>query len=367
MRPTVHGHLSNERRVARRVDDWVCEYQERHKAHPVLKRFRVRGGSTGVTLNAESITDVITRLRGVAAYFHEQQQRVHIEWLWSSDRIWIVQCDEDKPVSGSTPGRIPDDWRITPPTRSTAVLTAALESKTDWAKARCLRIFRDLDLPVAPVHILEDPSVIKQLIAGTVPKKLVSDLQLFLECPIVIRTDAIRTGNGGLFLPRTDPLRNVEDANAFLVRTARSLSHSGIDSSEMCFLVHRLIPARSAAFGYAEPRARHAFVDSLWGSPDGLNYYSHDSFDVDVRENRVRSSRVRCKPKYVDIDETGRWCEHSSGAPWDWRKSILHSHLLQIADATVRIANRVGSAVSVMFFVGVSKKTELPESVSSNS
>jgi predicted house-cleaning noncanonical NTP pyrophosphatase (MazG superfamily) len=188
-----------------------------------------------------------------------------------------------------------------------------------------------------------------------------SDLNALITIPIVIRTDTDKThGHQKLFLPRTDAITSVDNAVYFIQDTLRTFAKESVPFEDICFLLHRLIPAHSGAYAFARPARHNVRIDTLWGSPDGLNYYAHDSFQVDIERAKIVRRKIRCKTHYIDLDSEGRWIEMASGHPWDWTSSATDDDLVAMAVAARKIATRMDQPVAVMFFVGVDSRTGLP-------
>lgn len=365
VRPLVSGHLSNERRVSRKITDWTCEREVHGTGEMKTYRFRADSGDASeesAPIFCDSLTELQTGMGNVAGRYAREERRVHLEWLWSGSRIWIVQLDDEPPVAATTaPGKPPDSWRVTPLPQKLTRLRPASDADRAWRKVDCVRVFQECGLPFGAVFLLEGAEQLEPLMKGRPDDGLRNDLARLLEVPIVIRTDVDRTTQRpGLLLPRTDAISSVPAALEFLASTVRSLSQQGIQLSQLGFLIHRLIPATSGAYAFAKPSVPRVRIDCLWGSPDGLSYYAHDSFDVDTRSRRVLGRRVRCKTHYIDLDEDGRWNEKRNGKPWDWNASATDEDLFTMAENSRTIAERVGRAVAVMFFVGVDPRTGLP-------
>src|SRR5206468_2643707 len=106
-------------------------------------------------------------------------------------------------------------------------------------------------------------------------------------------------------------------------------------------------------------------VESLWGLPEGLYWYSHDTFEVDTGEVDLKISkrisvpskytfreRLRYKGTFIASDSRGRWPTFQTSRPFDWANSIRSkAWLFEIAHTTRLIAAKEGHEVSVMWFV----------------
>lgn len=355
--PRLFGHLSNERRVSKDATRWRLEFEDGNSPKVMrleTKRRKQPSGQERI-LECKSRDDLFRCLTNVAQDLLHSDERVHAEWVWDGLRLWIVQVDVEVTADGTEPGV---HWKGKQPKRVNAaefqVLVRSSDVQTKWPKARAVSIFETCGLPTWDVYFIEKSDEIDQLGDGIASEALRLDLQTLLQAPIVIRTDAIPSASPtGMLLPRTDAVYTVETAVAFLVETARSLVAAGISSTQFAFAMHRFVPAVGGAYAFARPSIPRVLIDSTWGGPDGLLYYAHDSFQVDMRKHRVTNKKIRCKSFYLDMNDQGEWSEVASGTKWDWAPSLSENEIIEIAHATQRIANATGEAVEVMFFVGV--------------
>lgn len=361
------GHLSNERRISRYPSRWRIE-----QGGPGVP---LQGGVLNVVrrdigevakagrLSCARTRDLRSRLRAVAALNESATARFHYEWAWDGTWLWVVQADQEESSSGEPPGA---DWpRGVPNPKDHGpmrVLVGVDQCIGAWRKVECIRTFRQCGLPHPVIWVLEDPGVLEELGEGCVPAQLKKDLQALVDTPIIVRTDVSDDVAAGMsvLLPRSSLMEEADQAAAFLLATLRGLKNRGVPPAKVCFLMHRCIPARGCALALAWPDKRGVRLDASWGSPDGLLYFPHDSFEVDVETNRVVNERIRCKCDYLDIGPHGEWVEKHAGADWDWKRSLAINDLIAVASASFAIAKHVGKPVSVMFFVNVPPWTGHP-------
>jgi predicted house-cleaning noncanonical NTP pyrophosphatase (MazG superfamily) len=357
--PIRFGHLSNERRVSRYVTSWHVEYQVTQSESAHVDTFSVKSiASIDPTLECTNVDALNRSLRALAKMFSQNAHRVHFEWVWDGQRLWIVQCDEEHPLRGPSPG---SKWRSRGPAQEVIpvqVLTPILEAKGGWPKTQAVRTFHACGLPVAPVFVLENPKILQDLSLGRVDDTLRQDLLSLLHLPILIRTDfSDRLSSAGMLLPRTGAISNADEGTLFLTNTAMQISRQDISPEDYCFTLHQFIGARAGAFSYSKPTVSKVRVDSTWGGPDSLLYYPHDTFEVDARDKKVMSKKVRCKTHYLDMDDRGTWREVQSGVPWDWKPSLTDDELVQIGDSACRVAGHMNKPIEIMYFIGVNDKT----------
>jgi len=72
-------------------------------------------------------------------------------------------------------------------------------------------------------------------------------------------------------LERTNKIRNVEEAITWMQSQSKKLR-----SQKYIYIMHNFIHDFSSAFAYAEPGKRNVLIESAWGLPEILYYYSHD-------------------------------------------------------------------------------------------
>jgi predicted house-cleaning noncanonical NTP pyrophosphatase (MazG superfamily) len=354
--PTRFGHLSNERRVSHHITSWHAEHQQHESDSPQVNTFSVKG-KTGneLTLLCGTVEELNQSLRMLARMYSQRNQRVHLEWVWDGHRLWIVQCDDEERFLGPAPG---NNWLSRRPAvslPSTHTLTPVLNAKRMWPKMQAVRTFHECGLPVAQVFVLENPEIIEALSRGDFDSRLREELRSLLELPILIRTDfSDQLSSSGLLLPRTGAISSVDEAGSFLITTASQICRDGVSPQEFCFTLHHFIGARACAFSYSKPGVSKVRIDSTWGGPDSLLCYPHDTFEVDVRDQKV-TSKIRCKTHYLDMDQQGAWHEVRSGEPWDWKPSLSESELAQIADAAYKVSTHLKTPIEIMYFVGVKK------------
>jgi|GEM_PF-594664 len=360
-----YGHLSNERRVQRNRDNWLYEIEggEEDPA-PRSGVLKSKGNSQAGTLDNR----LLPALRQAANYFYTgvQEQRVHLEWVQDyQSRVWIVQIDKEAIASQSAPG---SEWKVKAVKDKLAgtslnVFKPDREARGDWDKIRCLRDFRDANIPSAQVYVLEDANVLEQLAAGSLPEPLHEDIRQLIAYPIVVRTDVSKSKKKeGFLYPRTETAFNAEEVVTFLHKTTKEFMDKGLDCSEFCFIAHRFISSRSCAFAFSKPGAPQVLVDGSWGLPDGLLYYPHDTFRMSEGRNGLAIRRhIRCKVEYLDVDHKGRWVQKRSGDNYDWAESLKEQQLESIFEYTRLLAKHLNKPIQLMFFVGVNADSGYPD------
>lgn len=378
------GHLSNERRIAEQKRDWISEL-EASENHPVevksisLRHWRDSRSSSEGALSCLYRAQYIQCLTTVARWAHERLIRVHFEWVWDGQAIYLVQADPCDEIIG---GVYPADLVQSLP--KLGIVASNLQkfrevSPNDFQQYRKLanaRLYRELGYEMVPFYVLDDAVEIRSIIQeGRCSGALLDDLKLMAARPLVIRTDGKSVPDElKQMLPRSEELRSMDQAERWLLNAFRQFAiHTKSDLAvpfmdfTPCLIAHQFVPATAAAWCQAQPDQRRVRIESLWGLPEGLYWYSYDAFDVDTQVSVVDSStkqpskmlireRRRYKERFVAPDANGSWVLHKPASGPDWQRSIRKTEWIEeIAWASRRIAAKVGYPVVVMWFVDVPK------------
>ena len=351
------GHLSNERRVSRISTNWTLEWEkETDEVQNSQERFSsipIDPPALSDHLIAESPSEVREVLEQVAAHLKEESHRIHVEWVWDGSSVWMVQVDRKKTSGRAGPT---SNWSHSYPKDfepEFTVLTSAKESGSKWDKTNCLGVFQDCNLHCPDLFILEGSKMAENYGPDGFSKELKNDLEQLVEAPVVVRTD-VKTGSNDdveVFSPRSDTLTDTDNFMSFIMETFEEFQRHDYSPDKFCFLLHHFMVSKASALAHSTPGNPKVMIDGIWGLPDGLNYYSHDSFRVDIGAEEVDFKKVRCKEKYLDVMNDGEWVERSAGKPWDWKTSINDNTLFSISRKARKIAEHQGESVVVMFFI----------------
>jgi predicted house-cleaning noncanonical NTP pyrophosphatase (MazG superfamily) len=363
----LKGLLSNERRLRLERRDWVVEVEPTVDQRGYQSSIAIRGWRDGTTaadlnLTCASETEITLRLKRVAMWAMNFTSRLLFEWVWDGSAIQIVQVDNADPVGGVAPrALLPNSVeQVSPETLS--VFTRADDSHYEtYGKLRNARLYKGLGYNMPDFYIL-DEHAIRSILAGEISDALDEDLKMLTQRPLMLRTDL--PDEKIEMLPRSEELRSPEAAKAWLLEHfVPKIREAGIENHHLCLIAHHFIPSVSSAWARAEPGGRWVRIESLWGIPEGLYWYSHDTFEVDVsganlmgsKATKVRyqhRERLRYKGTFIAPNDSGEWVHHQPCAPHDWGRSITNIEWLSdIAHTTSRIAEAVGTPVSVMWFV----------------
>lgn len=351
------GHLSNERRVSRISTNWTLEWEkESDEVQNSKDRFSSipnEPPASNDPLIAESPSEVREVMEEVAVHLKEESHRIHVEWVWDGSSVWLVQIDREETPRRAGPA---SNWDHNYPkdfNPEFTVLTSAKESGSKWDKTYCLDVFQECNLHCPDLFLLEGSKMAANYGPDGFSNELKNDLEQLVEAPVVVRTD-VKAGSSDdveVFSPRSDTLIDTKDIISFVTNMFEEFRRRDYSPEEFCFLLHHFMVSKASALAHSTPGNPKVMIDGIWGLPDGLNYYSHDSFRVDIGAEEMDFKEVRCKEKYLDVMNDGEWEERSAGRPWDWKTSISDNTLFSISRKARTIAEHQGESVVVMFFI----------------
>ena len=370
--PKRKGHLSNERHVSREPRDWVVELEATddrpESTIPIgIRNWREGGMPPSQDLSCASETEIPLRLRRVAKWALQFSQRIHFEWVWDGRRLWIVQADGAEHAEGIDPTTLlPLKISTVKIGRLRVFRSANANDYQGYGKLRNAALYKQFGYEMPPFYLVDDRSTIADVLSGVISPELEQDLEELLKRPLIIRTDGANIPHERReMLPRSDQLATSDEAKQWLLNGFRvKVSELNIGSHDLCLIAHHFIPSVASAWARAEPGNRSVRIESLWGIPEGLYWYSHDTFEVDTREVEFRHSRdftglpfvaterLRYKGTFVTASELGKWAPVSVRPPHDWRLSIKKKEwLFEIAHTTRRVAEAMNEPTSLMWFV----------------
>lgn len=374
VKPLLYGHISNERRVAEEFRDWKGEIDV---SLPETFSISLRNWRSKLNvatfvespLLCPSDRDLKKVLSIPCSWATNQKMRVHFEWIFDGECIYLVQADEDLEKDGVDPTQVLYN-PVPIETLSSVSFPQCLhllerrdaEKYKEYLKIQNPLLYQKLGLSIAPLYILDDELTLSTLKSGKVSSALESDLNVLTTHSLIIRTDINTTDNEKRqLLPRTSEIRCTEDAIVWLKKNYSELRQKTND--RIIFVFHNYIPAVASAFAYSSPNDKIVRIEALWGLPEGLYYYSHDKFVVDTGNPDIskldpcsfKISKSRNYKKYfVYPMKDGNWEVQTLAKPYDWNASIQDdSWIFEIASITRTISEAEASSVSVMWFVGV--------------
>ena len=353
------GHLSNERRVSKTVNQWRWERlsPDTDQGRLNSQRDNVPDPSAPLAAGPRSLI----RAFGAVGRWVTGLGRgpAHLEWIHDGRTLWLLQIDfeHEQPDDGVDPNawlREADHLPTgaLPPGSPMALLEvdpAAVPGS--WRKVENVRRFAAARRePYPPLAAITGDRLLEALASGR--EALEADLEAFAHGRVVCRTDCRTEGVDRENLPRTNTVSSasaVDHMRDFLDRMAGA----GACAGDVCFLAHKFIPARSGAWASADPASPVVRVDALWGVPDGLQYLPHDTFDVDVRRKAVLAERLRYKPRFIQECPDGTWRELKVLRALGRARSLSAADAVAVSIASHAIAVRAGRPLLVMWFCGI--------------
>ena len=300
------GHLSNERRCYEENRDWIGEVESTESNAPSIFKINLRHWREKVPqkkpepLSCSLFAHISEILKLPADWVYRSKTRVHFEWVWNGATVYIVQADEESEWNGHDPVQEHETRNykavsLTP--RCLRRITADDASAARFPKIANVFTYLKLNLPTAPLYILDNRNVIRQLANGSIPTELRADITVIVKGSLVIRTDiATDDLHARQLLPRTQEVRKASSALQWLTQHSKVLCNSSHDGA---FIFHNFIPALSAAFAYADPNLPIVQIESLWGLPEGLYYNAHDKYVVDTVKADIRSVSAEDISRFV--------------------------------------------------------------------
>lgn len=376
------GHLSNERRVAEDKRDWIAEVEasathatESHRISLRTWRDNRKAGDEALACPYKEM--YIDNLQRVAKWAYERLIRVHFEWVWNGNAIFIVQADSCDEVAG---GVLPETCVQKPKENEATTSDLRLfheANQADFQNYRKLanaQLYSSLNYSMVTFYVFDLSDELKKFVeTKKVSEDFFSDLKQLTKRPLVIRTDGCDIPHGlRQMLPRSEELRSPEQAQKWLLdEFGTKVTQKDAETKvrlldcRLCLIAHHFIPAIASAWCQARPDHRRVRIESLWGIPEGLYWHAYDAFDVDTSianlavesvrpSNMLIREKRRFKEHFIAPDSSGRWILHRSAAGPDWQRSITRTEWLEeIAWTSRLIAARAGKPVVVMWFIGI--------------
>jgi predicted house-cleaning noncanonical NTP pyrophosphatase (MazG superfamily) len=378
--PAVHqGHLSNERRISRAKRDWLLEFESAGSARPhvskpiAIRKWREGSDLSIVPLLCGSAIEIDSVLRTPVRWASDRGLRLHFEWVWSGQQIYIVQSDACNEQAGENPHHLLP--KVIASARTDALKCFRKATKDDFEKYRklsnALRYTR-LGYALPDFFVLDDEKLIGELREDNLSADLASDIAVLTARPLVVRTDGVGIPvEYRQMLPRSDELRStaavVEWFSTTLLDAPEQIRQH---FDKFVFICHHYLPAAASAWSYAEPNKRIVRIEALWGIPEGMYWYSHDAYEVDTGDavlSRAESNkkgfrlskRERYKEWYIAPDDSGKWLTHRTDERHDWKGTLKDEWHTEIAITTRKIAEALGHSINLMWFLDLHKDASI--------
>lgn len=353
LQPDEIGEFGNLLRVSRTRDHW--EYSVRSSdAVTETDRFNSQRDVAADTSRPLLARPGLVRARlfgSVAAWINNElrrgmRSRVNCEWIRSGERFYVVQIDdEDEDIFGINPMQTYVEPTISSKlTDGTVLLACDPIQRAKWDK---LAVIDELYGP----NSTSAPTLYCLPLDAAVDANrdsLLSDFQRLIGKDIVVRTSALR-GEKKLNLPKSDCLTPLE-ATQFCLAKAREVADAH-PCDRLAFVCHRYIASRASAWVRAEPNNPLIEVHGNWGLPDALQFGAFDIWDVHLPTEEV-TEYANYKSHVLLLQEDGSWRYERVKNDIARYLSLARADVLDIARRSAEIAERLGKACNIMWFVG---------------
>ncbi|MEK9279820.1 nucleoside triphosphate pyrophosphohydrolase [Bradyrhizobium sp. ISRA442] len=266
----IRGHVSNELRVAKSINHWMWEIET---PSPAADRFNSQRSATPdisspLAVKSATAKHLTTVLKSVCRWVTTKHgRRSHLEWGLVGGSLWLFQIDfeDDLADIGCDPRmllRENDNRPAGTPQPGSPWKRVDSSEETGWSKIDKIKLFvEDRVDPYPSLYYLTAAEALEAIATGY---DLVADIEQITHGRAVCRTDCTSPCVSRLNLPRTDSV-SATKALEFIVGATSELKTRGALESEICFILHKFIPARVAAWAVARPDQQIVLVDTLWG------------------------------------------------------------------------------------------------------
>jgi predicted house-cleaning noncanonical NTP pyrophosphatase (MazG superfamily) len=357
MPPDFSGHVSNEAHLSATRNQWKYGIETPAFApdRGLNSKF-AHAPDENVPLTLSTQKDIAPALRRVCNWVNLRiDGRSHLEWCGARGRLWIVQLDQESPTSGGVnPHIMPEARGLVEPSNETDAegffKRYRVQEDPPWRKLRNIRDFwTGEDAPRHRLYFATGEALAGVLAKRGGAKALAKEIDALTGGRAVLRTDCkdpeIKTFN----LPRTHTVDGAFAAG-WIKNTLAAMAAKEASAEDIAIILHRYIPARAAAWSYYSPGEDFVRIDCLWGLPDGLQFLSHDSFQIDARTGEELAAQVRYKPDFLQEQDDGTWRYVAIARQYGRDRVLSREALRIIAQETVAIARNLKERTQIMWF-----------------
>jgi predicted house-cleaning noncanonical NTP pyrophosphatase (MazG superfamily) len=357
--PRARGEFGNLLRVSKTRDQWELTYEVDNLTSTIrfnVQRDRAADPSHPIEIKAGV---ALERLIGpVCAWLNNEllqgiSLRLNCEWVTDNQNFYIVQVDqEDEDFVGINPFQL----RIAPIHQAQSsdgsyIRSADTAAINEWDKLRVLDELHEENEPQRPTLFYLPLASLPNTNDREEIAKLENDfLKIVGPDNIIIRTSVRAGKEKEVNLPRTEGLRPNQAAQQCL-QWRDDFAKESRDLNRYAFVVHRFIAARAGAWVRAEPDNPLVEIHGLWGLPDALLYCPYDIWEVHIPTS-IATEFAEYKPHMLIADADGNWRYVRVKNEFGRSLSIGRREAIEIANRTHLIAQRLGRACHVMWFVG---------------
>ena len=358
--PLARGEFDNLLRISRTRDHWELSTNGADGTTS-RTRFNTQRDEAALSDRGLEVKSRPTRERlfgSIAAWLNNiflrgRSQRLNCEWLTDGQQIYLVQIDEeDEDFLGVNPYQL----RVSPahrPGKAQGSFLAHAEGQAlqVWDKLKVLDELWEPDALHKPTLFYVPLSELPYYEVSGCSKKLQDDFRSLIGPDNIVVRTSVRAGSEKLpNLPRTECVRP-EDAAAWCIAKCTEFRDQGIALTDLAFVAHRFIASKASAWVRAEPGNALVEINSLWGLPDALQYCPYDIWEVHV-PTEVATDYPDYKSNMLISSNDGGWEYVRIKNELARSLSIGGREALDLAIRTSSIAERIGRACHVMWFVG---------------
>ncbi|MGQ3228758.1 MAG: hypothetical protein ACT6R2_07665 [Blastomonas fulva] len=357
MTPEFAGHVSNEAHLSATRNQWKygIEVPAYAPDRGLNSKFAV-SPDENEALSLITQKDISPALRRVCHWINLRiASRSHLEWCGAHGQLWIVQMDQESPTSsGVNPHIMPHARGLQECANDSAQARLfqlyRIQEDPPWRKLRNIRDFwTGVESPRHRLFFSTADKLQQALARRGGAKAVAREIDYLTGGRAVLRTDCKDPRVKSFNLPRTHTVDGSQ-ASRWIGTTLKSMTAKGISPADIAIILHRYIPARAAAWSYYSPGDDFVQIDCLWGLPDGLQFLTHDSFQIDARTGDELAAQVRYKRDFLQEQEDGSWRYVAVARQFGRDRVLSRDALRVIALETVAIARKIKQRAQIMWF-----------------
>lgn len=360
LEPKQRGEFGNLLRISKTRDQWEITTHEQGRAASFrINTQRDATASPKATLTAKPRLPRERLFGSIGAWVNNEllrsrSARLNIEWISDNVNFYLVQVDEEGPdLSGVNPLQI----AITPVHKSEGgsgqfIHFADRAAIDHWDK---LRVLDELWAATDP----HKPNLFYLLLTNLpatgdakATAALVREFERLLGPDyIMVRTSVRRTDNKPLNLPRTPNCLTPTEAAAWCLAKRDAIAAESSNLTDYAFITHRFIDARVGTWARATPGDPMVEIHGLWGLPDALQYCPYDSWEIHL-PTETATEYTEYKSNFLRCQSDGSWSYLRVRNELARSLCIAKKDAMDVARRTREIADRLGKACHVMWFIG---------------
>jgi predicted house-cleaning noncanonical NTP pyrophosphatase (MazG superfamily) len=357
--PVSRGEFGNLQRISKTRDHWEISTTDRTGAvaRQRLNCQRDSAADPDLPIKAQSGISKERLFGSIAAWMNNEllrgkSQRLNCEWLTDNRQFYLVQIDEEgEDLWGMNPFqfRVPHCSR---PHATSGVYLRLAEGAVinEWDKLKVLDELWEDRSSHKPILFYVRLSDLPRADDAVGRNELQADFRdLIGTAGIIVRTSVAATVEKLPNLPRTECLTPAEAVD-WCINVAHKLGTEH-ELYSLAFVVHRFVAARASAWSRADPKNPIVEVNSLWGLPDALQYCPYDIWEVHVPTS-VTTDYPDYKSDMLVSQSDGGWKYTRVKNEVARSNCITSTEARDVAIRSAGIANRLGRACHIMWFVG---------------